>query len=402
MRRRHAARLLAFLLFLPASSIHAQQDEAAWALWATAMDRITGRYYQEVSEQSLTEAAVKHIIERTGPAAIRLQPAGYGANPKECREVFRKFIIGAAALPGRRTDAFGLTETALEEIAAHQLDFCKYDRLADVEASSHAGDASPGLRLDIQADGRLLCRPREGASAWRAGIRFGDELISIDDQPLKGLSRLRVRSLLRGSTGSVAMLQTSSTSGKVLRTGVRREVEPPSRPGLDTASLVPVLRIPEFTHDTPAALSHLLESLPPQSWLTIDLRGNSGGDLNEAVDCAAMFLTGPRPINVCTKKSHSGAVPLSSKQECLVKLRGILILVDGGTASSAELFTLALLEGCATRVTIGGTKTYGKGLYQEQQVLDGGGSLALTVGQLATMKGTIWHKTGIQPTFGGK
>ncbi len=386
-------------LLLAALPADAQQEEAAWALWQNAMERIAKYYYQPTAEPTLTHAALTFLAEKSGPSALRLLPPDCGPTAATARAAYRKFLSAAVSLPGRKVDAFSLTETALENIAIKHLDFCRYERLADVEAAAHAGDASVGLRLDLQPDGRVFCLPREGAPAWRAGIRRGDELLSIDDQALRGLPRLRLRSLLRGAAGSVVMLQATTTTGKLLRAGVRRESDPPSRPGLDTSSAAPVLRIPEFTADTTASLKAALAALPAHAWLTIDLRGNGGGDLLPAVDSAGLFLPGPRPLRICTKTSHAGTQDLQTHEAAITKPRGILILVDAGTASSAELFALALLEASVCPVTIGGTKTYGKGLFQEQQVLDGGGLFSLTVGQLRTSRGTAWHQKGIQPTF---
>jgi carboxyl-terminal processing protease len=111
--------------------------------------------------------------------------------------------------------------------------------------------------------------------------------------------------------------------------------------------------------------------------IVLDLRGNGGGLLNEAVDVASIFIPDgtivstdgrARPRHVYT--ATGGAIPASVP---------VVVLVDRGTASSAEIVTGALHD--RHRAEIVGTNTYGKGVFQEIRELPNGGALDLTVGQ---------------------
>ncbi|MDB6069974.1 MAG: peptidase, partial [Verrucomicrobiales bacterium] len=322
-------------LLAPAPARAQQEDEAAWALWAQVMDEVAASYYQPITEAALTEAAVDFWLGRSGPAAAKLKPADYGADSAASRKVLKDFVIKASTLPGRRSTAFEMVESALAEVVEKQLKFSHYFVSGDVEAFQKVDKGQVGLTLERAEDGRFLCRPSEGAAAWVAGIRKGDELVSIDGRSVRGMALLRAGTLIRGPVDSSVSVQVRQISGRTLTAELRREVPPRGVISLTQGAGGPMIRIPSFTLDTVKELKPLLQQLPAKSILTLDLRGNPGGDTSAAVETAGLFLPGERPLTIAIRQAKGQDTPLITKQSQIVTLRGVTVLVDGGTASAA-------------------------------------------------------------------
>lgn len=398
------AGLWCLVLLVGNSHVRAQQeDDAAWALWNQVMTEVAASYYEPVSEETLTQAALDFLAARGGPAAAKLKPTGFGADPATCRQAVKDFILKAATLPGRKSTAFEMVEAALAEIVEKQLRFSHYFVSGDVEAFEKVDKGQVGLTLERAEDGRFLCRPSEGAPAWEAGIRKGDELVSLDGRSVRGMALLRAGTLIRGPVDTVVSVQVRQISGRTLTAPLKREVQAKGVISLTQSAGGPLLRIPKFDLETAKELKPLLSRIPPKSILTIDLMGNPGGDTVAAVQVAGMFLPGDRPLTIAHRHARGQETPLTTTEVPVVSaLRGITVLTDSGTASASELLTMALKEGMTIPVSTSGSKSYGKGTFQVQHALNGGGLLTLTTGQLTTAKGTSWEGQGIEPTFARK
>lgn len=375
------------------------EDEAAWALWDRSMDLVGETYYEKVSEASLTKAAVDFLAVRGGPSVAKFKPPEYGQDAAACRKALRLFITQAATLPGKKITAFEMVEAALAEVMERQLRYSHYYPAEDMEAFNLVDKGNPGLKVERGADGRFSCLPAEGGPAWRAGIRRGDELVSLDGRSVHGLALMRTGVLIRGPVDSTVQVQVRQISGRTLSVALRREVPAKGKISLSDEVGSPMLKIPEFNQATLEELKPILAQVPEKSTLTLDLQGNAGGDVSAAVEVAGLFLPGNRPLPVARRLARGEETLLTTEVQPVVKLLGITILMDSGTASASELLALALQEGMTVPVTLSGSKSFGKGTFQVQHSLNSGGLLTLATGQLTTAKGTAWEGKGIEPLF---
>ncbi|HUB99154.1 MAG TPA: S41 family peptidase, partial [Solirubrobacterales bacterium] len=128
--------------------------------------------------------------------------------------------------------------------------------------------------------------------------------------------------------------------------------------------------------------------------IVLDLRGNPGGLLDEAVESASIFLPADEVV-VSTKSRTQGDSVHKTSGDRISKLP-LVVLIDRNTASAAEILTAALADdGDATVV---GTRSYGKGVFQEEKDLANGGALKLTVGEYFTPNGVnLARSKGIHP-----
>ena len=231
------------------------------------------------------------------------------------------------------------------------------------------------------------------ADAYKLGLRNGFSVLKIDDQELKKLNREQVNGLLLGSIGSPLSIQLSQNSApiSVVRT---KKIETDIEAQL-LHNQVLLLKVRVFQQDTANEIKRLIEenSSPRLKAVLIDLRNNPGGLLSAAVETADLFLN--QGIIVTTKSRSEGnqqfqALPSSEFQNLKVG-----VLINGRSASAAEVFTAAMKE--HRRAWVVGEKSYGKGVVQKLFPLSNGAALQMTVSHYYTPTGKMIEGIGIQP-----
>ncbi|MFJ3965329.1 S41 family peptidase [Streptomyces sp. NPDC090036] len=230
-----------------------------------------------------------------------------------------------------------------------------------------------------------------GSPAARAGLLAGDRLLSVDGQAVTGLAVADVVALLRGEAGTPVVLNLSR-NGVDLTETVRREqlrTEPVTvrrRP-----DGVTVIKVASFTRGSGERVRAAVRAAPPGAGVMLDLRGNPGGLVAEAVTAASAFLDGGlvATYDVRGEQRVLHAAPGGDTT------RPLVALVDGGTMSAAELVTGALQD--RGRAVAVGSRTFGKGSVQMPTELPDGSVAELTVGTYRTPAGRSLDGDGITP-----
>ncbi|WP_369389572.1 S41 family peptidase [Streptomyces sp. CG1] len=254
-----------------------------------------------------------------------------------------------------------------------------------------------GLWATRARDGRIeVTKVQPGSPAAEAGIREGDRLHSVDGSKVDGRPVTEVISLLRGNADDAAA-GTTVTVG--LERGTRAWTEKLRRASLSTDSVterrltggVTVVRIAAFTKGSGDAVRAALRQAPADTGIVLDLRGNSGGLVTEAVETASAFLDGglvaTYDVDGAPRSLHADPGGDTS--------RPLVVLVDGGTMSAAEMLTGALQD--RGRAVVIGSRTFGKGSIQMPTTLPGGSVAELTVGHYRTPSGHSVDGRGITP-----
>ncbi|MFF4581675.1 S41 family peptidase [Streptomyces sp. NPDC001389] len=249
-----------------------------------------------------------------------------------------------------------------------------------------------GLWAGRRADGRIeVDRVQPGSPAARAGLRAGDRLLSVDGQEVSGLPVADVVARLRGEAGTPVVLGLGR-DGAVLTETVRREelrADPVTVRRL--AGGITVIKVSSFTRGSGERVKEAVREAPPGGGVMLDLRGNPGGLVAEAVTAASAFLDGGL---VATYDVHGSERALYATPGGDTA-RPLVTLVDGGTMSAAELVTGALQD--RGRAVTVGTRTFGKGSVQMPTQLPGGAVAELTVGTYRTPAGRSLDGGGITP-----
>lgn len=223
----------------------------------------------------------------------------------------------------------------------------------------------------------------------KAGILAGDKIIKAGDSSLlqKNISTEKIKSLIKGPRRSTVLL-TLVSNGKILQKKVTRGVIP--TPSLEASYLLNkntgYMKLSRFSETTYEEFMEALEALQANGMtkLVLDLRGNGGGLLNEAVQMADEFLGGDKLI-VYTEGLHSKRKEFRCERPGLFEKGELVLLVDEFSASASEVLAGAVQDWC--RGTVIGRTTFGKGLVQEQYILQDGSAIRLTVARYYTPLG---------------
>jgi carboxyl-terminal processing protease len=264
------------------------------------------------------------------------------------------------------------------------------------------GDAAPsdgsyaGVGLWLRNSGVQLVVSQVAAAspAQRSGVRVGDELRAVDDTTTKGLKPADVASSLRGKTGTTVTLVLRRGTALRTLTLVRAQV-----PALEVSTLVVspgVVRIavPAFSRGTGRQVRDAVVQAEKDhvSGIVLDLRGDPGGLLSEAVETAGAFLDGGHVVTYTRRAEAPQRLDAAGKGDTRTPL---VVLVDGGTASAAEVVTGALQD--RGRAVVVGSRTFGKGSVQEPHTLSDGSALDLTVARYFLPSGRSVEGVGIEP-----
>jgi carboxyl-terminal processing protease len=236
--------------------------------------------------------------------------------------------------------------------------------------------------------------------AQRAGIRPGDVIVAVDGRSIAGVSSEVSTARIKGPPGTAVRLRVVSAQGGGTR-DIRLEranVRVPAATGqLKQAggTKVAYVRFTTFSEGAHADLSRVLQRLDRKGakGLVLDLRGNGGGLLDEAVLCASLFLDKGQLV-VSTDSRTMGHHDYRALGNPLPS-HPTVVLINRDTASAAEILTSALAD--HHQATVVGTRSFGKGVFQEVLDLPAGGALDLTVGEYLTADGVSLAGKGIHP-----
>lgn len=248
-------------------------------------------------------------------------------------------------------------------------------------------------------DGRLtIISPIKGGPAKAAGARAGDALLEIDGEGTEGFSVDEAARRLRGAKGTEVTVKVRHTDGVVeVLTIVRDRIKVPSVEWELQAPTIGYIRITRFASSTPQELNAALAQLRQESdsieGLILDLRGNGGGYLLAAQQVASAFVERGQTVLIERRRGDREDV-LRSLGNSLPNWP-LAVLVDGGTASAAEIVAGAIRDN-EMGVLIG-QNTFGKGVVQTAFELSDGSRLILTTAEYFTPDGHKVHEVGLSP-----
>lgn len=270
------------------------------------------------------------------------------------------------------------------------------------ERRSKLAGKEVGISAEINVvNGRLvLDEVLPGSSAYIAGLRSGDVITAVDDAPVRG--RLITDSLaaIRGELGTQVSLNVSRPGHRLENILVRREWAPMR--SVDSRWLDPGIAYFSITHFhdlTDEEFSARADTLmrdqsAPLQGVILDLRHNGGGSIRAAVQVADEFLEqGP----IVSTNSRYPATQMKFMANPGQKFSGtkVALLLDGETASAAELLAAALQD--RERARLFGQKSFGKGSIQTTHDLPNGSSLKITTARYITPAGHGVDAQGIEP-----
>lgn len=316
-------------------------------LFTEALDRIRMSYVEEIDDRTLLENAIRGMLANLDPHS--------------------------AFVDGRDFDS--LQETTTGEFG--------------------------GLGIEVgQENGYILViAPIDDTPADRAGLRSGDLIIAIDNQPVRDMLPEDAANLMRGEPGTQVTLTVSRDALEPFDVEITREVIAVN--SVRSRLLEPgyaYVRIPVFQLNTgkdfQQEVAGLLEDDAELKGLVLDLRNNPGGVLQASVDVVDTFVDSGRVVYT-EGRLQAAANEYFANAETVAPGLPVVVLINGGSASAAEIVAGALQD--HGRAVVMGTRSFGKGSVQSVLPLDGDRAIKLTTSLYYTPDGRSIQAQGIEP-----
>lgn len=254
-----------------------------------------------------------------------------------------------------------------------------------------------GAQLGIKDDKVTVVAPIEGSPAEEAGLKSGDVILKVDGTDITEPNVEKTVSMIKGEQGKPVTLTIARANSKEIDiTIVRDVIKVVSVRGEIIDGNIGYIQISSFDEDVAKNFKEKIVELKNKGMkgMILDLRGNPGGFLGEAVNVASQFIPKGEVVTYTVDKYGNKQESKSIGGEA--EGMPLVILIDGGSASASEVVTGALRDYGAG--TIIGTTSFGKGVVQQLiEFKDGNGGLKVTTSKYYTPNGENIHKIGIKP-----
>lgn len=227
-----------------------------------------------------------------------------------------------------------------------------------------------------------------------AGIKQGDFIINVNGKDTNGMNVSEVAALVRGPENSVVELTLLRDGKKLTKKIKRKEIKIKNVKSSIIDNHIGYIQIVSFMGGTtPNEFLEALENTKNTDSMILDLRGNTGGLLDNAVFIANLFIPQGKIVEIIYRNGYKKSIQANPSQQLLDK--PVVVLVNGASASASEILSGALKD--YKKAKLVGKKTFGKGLVQKVVPLPNMTGVNITIARYLTPNGTDINKLGIKP-----
>lgn len=261
-----------------------------------------------------------------------------------------------------------LVKTAIDAMLAKLDPYTNYypeSDLEDVKMQLLGEYGGIGALIHQKGDSVYISEPYEGLPAYEAGLKAGDLIMEVNGQNALGKNSDQVREILRGLAGSTITLKIKRFDEEKTFTFKRKEITLPNVPYSGVlGGDIGYIKLNEFTKNAANNVLSAFNTLKKQgiNGLILDLRGNGGGLLNEAVDIVNIFVNRGQVVVFTKGKTQDKNQTFRTLRNATDIKMPIVVLVDGASASASEIVAGSLQD--MDRAVVMGQRSFGKGLVQ--------------------------------------
>ena len=290
-------------------------------------------------------------------------------------------------------DAYVAINTMLASLNDPYSKFMSKKEFAELNSSIASKITGIGVNIFSNAGKITILNVIEGTPASTAGLKTGDIIFAVDKKEVSGMTISDVAGLVRGPENSMVELTLLRDDKKVTKNIKRKEIKIKTvKSSVDKN--IGYIQIMSFIGATTSnEFLEALEKTQKTDGLILDLRGNPGGLLPNAVFIANLFIPEGRIVSVVGRNGFKQ--DLSAQKTNFTINKPLIVLIDHSSASASEILSGALKD--YNKAKLIGTKTYGKGMVQEVLSLPNETGLNLTIAKYLTPNGTDINKKGIEP-----
>jgi carboxyl-terminal processing protease len=402
-------------------------DDPTARLFARGLDEISDLYISPVSSRKLILAAAARFSRLDNKLAVTESPGSEGGTQVAVNYDGRQAATFATPtgddphawgeLMGRLVASARATSPILGALSEDQIDKVVFDgitsaldrfsryappEIARDQRAVRDGFGGVGVTLDVSGEEFRITQVTSGGPADRAGIRADDKLVAIDGAATAGRSQSDVIHALRGpilSPVEVTVYRPSLGQRRSFRLQRALVILPTVTVSRDGE--IAVFQIASFNQNTTQQivedLGRLEREMGPQlRGIVLDLRGNPGGLLDQAVSLSDVFIS-KGPIVSTVGRHPASHQFFEASGDSIAPQIPTVVLINGGSASSSEIVAAALQD--VGRAVVVGSASYGKGTVQTVLRLPNDGELTLTWAQLVAPSGYFLHQHGVVPTL---
>jgi carboxyl-terminal processing protease len=354
---------------------------------------------------TVTRSGGDIVLYAAGREAVRLPapaPIDVASWAKTAAEITTAAREASADL--KAADAEAVYEAVFDGVLSRLDIFSRYAGAAEAKRNRDKRDGFGGIgvRYKIENGYPVIAEVLSDTPAENAGIQAGDRITHVDGVSIKGMERNSISVRLRGPidtrveltverTGAAQPISVSMARGHIYNVTVTET----HRNG------IVYLKVGSFNQDTSRALAAALEKGradmgAPLKGLVLDLRGNPGGLLKQSVKVADLLLSQGQIVSTRGRHAESIHSYEASGRDLAFGLP-VIVLVDGKSASAAEIVAAALQD--RNRAVLIGTSSFGKGSVQTVIRLPNDGEITLTWSRLYAPSGYTLHGIGVLPTI---
>lgn len=384
----------------------------------TAYSYIAQRYIEPISVQELAYGSMKAILIMDSNLDIEAQKNSVSISYKGNR--LKKIrtpelndaagwakVVGTLVRVGRRRSkrlASYLVNDFYEPLLYYAMEdmdsftrYTGYEQATD-NRSARNGFGGVGIRFRTSYDYIEITDIIPNTPAASSELQIGDKVIKIGETALEGLNSSKISDLLRGQIGSevqLAVLRAEENSP--LSVNLERTLIIPPTVKYAVSDNILTVYVYGFNQKTTYSVEEIISNLVDEKTkgVVLDLRGNPGGLLDQAVAIADLFLESGTIVT--TKGRHHGSHQYySATRGDILNGLPMVVLIDGASASSAEIVAAALEDN--GRAAVIGSVSYGKGTVQTVTRLPNNGELAVTWSRFHTPSGYTLNSLGVLPS----
>ncbi len=295
-----------------------------------------------------------------------------------------------------KEDAYVAINTMLASLDDPYSKFLNQEEYAEQTTNIDAKIVGIGVNIMSIAGKIIIISVVEGTPAYKNGIKAGDIILKVANTDVSGKTISDVASLIRGEMGSSVKLELLRNKQKIFKTITRDEIKIKNIKADVIDKNIGYIQIVSFlSSDMTTEFIEAINKTQNCPGLILDLRGNTGGLMPNAVIIADMLLTQGHIVSVVDRDKQKSDIDAQTKPYAIDK--PVVVLIDEGTASASEILSGALKDN--HRAILVGQRTFGKGMIQKIYPLPNQTGMNLTIAKYLTPKGYDINKKGITPDY---